>query len=93
MISFLDKVGIIHQTTCSGTPKKNGVTKRKNKHLLEIAQAILLTMNVPRTFWFKAIQIVVYLMNRMSSHSLAFKLSLEVLSPTTPLFSSSSKDF
>lgn len=33
--SYWNQHGIIHQTTCPGTPKQNGVAKRKNRHLYE----------------------------------------------------------
>ncbi|RVW96559.1 Retrovirus-related Pol polyprotein from transposon TNT 1-94 [Vitis vinifera] len=33
---YLEGHDIIHQTTCSNTPQKNGVAERKNRHLLEI---------------------------------------------------------
>lgn len=48
--SFFDESSIIHQTTCLGSPEKNGVAKHKNKHFLEIARVIMFTMNVPKTF-------------------------------------------
>ncbi|RVW75761.1 hypothetical protein CK203_059877 [Vitis vinifera] len=32
---YLEGHGIIHQTTCSIHPSKNGVAERKNRHLLE----------------------------------------------------------
>ena len=38
--------GIIHQTTCPGTPPQNGVTERKNRHLLEVARSLMFQMNV-----------------------------------------------
>lgn len=34
--SSLTQSSILHQTTCLGTPKQNGVVERKNRHLLEI---------------------------------------------------------
>lgn len=39
--SIFYESGIIHQTTCLGTPKKNRVVERKNRHLLEIVRAII----------------------------------------------------
>ena len=32
---------ILHQTSCTDTPQQNGVTKRKNRHLLDIARYLL----------------------------------------------------
>ena len=39
--SFMLQHGILHQTSCVDTPSQNGVAKRKNRHLLETAQALL----------------------------------------------------
>ena len=39
--SFMLQNDILHQTSCVNTPSQNGVAKRKNKHLLETAQALL----------------------------------------------------
>ena len=44
---FLLEKGILHQSTCRDTPQQNGITERKNKHLLEIGRALMLHMNVP----------------------------------------------
>ena len=49
--SFLKEKGIHHQSTCVNTPQQNGISERKNKHLLEVARAIMFSMNVPRYFW------------------------------------------
>lgn len=83
--SFFDEFGFVHQTTCSSTPKQNSIAKRKNRHI-EIACAIMFTMNVPKT-WSDAIQIVAYLINRMPTCVLSYKSPLEVFSPNTPSFS------
>lgn len=48
--SFLNMAGIVHQTTCLGILEQNGVAERKNKYLLEIARALMFTMNVLRSF-------------------------------------------
>ena len=34
---YLSSYGIIHQTTCPGTSEQNGLTERKNRHILDIA--------------------------------------------------------
>lgn len=53
----------------------------------------MFTMNVPRIFWFEAIQTAVYLMNMMPFRVLSFRSPHEVLPPTTPLFPCSLKTF
>ena len=46
--NFLKEKGIQHQSKCRDTPQQNGIAKRKNKYLLEVACAIMLYMNVPK---------------------------------------------
>jgi Integrase core domain/GAG-pre-integrase domain len=40
-LEFFKQKGILHQTTCVNTPQQNGISERKNKHLLEVTRAIL----------------------------------------------------
>ena len=40
-VVFSKEKGIHHQSTCVNTPQQNGIVERKNKHLLEVARAIL----------------------------------------------------
>ena len=42
--SFMLQNGILHQTSYVDTPSQNGVAKRKNRHLLETARALLFQM-------------------------------------------------
>jgi len=34
--NFFRENGIIHETTCVGTPQQNGIAERKKRHLLEM---------------------------------------------------------
>lgn len=47
-IAYLASNGIIHQSSCPYTPQQNGVTEYKNRHLLEVAKALMFTMHVPQ---------------------------------------------
>ena len=65
--SFMLQHEILHQTSCVDTPSKNGVAERKNRHLLEIARALLFQMHVPKHFWVDAVSTACFLINRMPS--------------------------
>ena len=76
---FFKNKGILHQTTCINTPEQNGVSERKNRHLLEMTRALLFQMNVPRQYWSDAILTATYLINRLPSVRLKNKSPLEIL--------------
>ena len=65
---------------------KMGLAKRKNRHLLEIARALLLQMHVPKHFWADVVSIACFLINRMSSLVLNWSTSCRKLFPNNPLF-------
>ena len=48
--NFFEENGILHQRSCVNTPKQNGISERKNHHLLEVARSLLFTTNVPKRF-------------------------------------------
>jgi hypothetical protein len=78
-LNFFKEKGIIHQTSCVYTPQQNGVSERKNRHLLEITRAILFQNNMPNIFWSDAILTATYLINRLPSVKLNFKSPQEIL--------------
>ena len=65
--------GILHKTTCVDTPQQNGVAERKNKQILEITRASLISANMKPHWWEEAITIVVYLLNRVLTSVLNFQ--------------------
>ena len=75
--SFFLKIGIVHQSSCNNTPQQNRLAERKNKHLLEVAQALLFTTKVPKYLWGEAILPTTYLINRMPSKVLNFETPLK----------------
>lgn len=70
--SFFQQHGIIHQTSYVDTPQKNGFVERKNKHLLEVTQSLMLATNVPNQFLGYAFLTAIYLINRIPSWILNF---------------------
>ncbi|CAM8896855.1 unnamed protein product [Rhodiola kirilowii] len=90
---FMQKHGIIHQTSCVDTPSQNGVAERKNRHLLETARALLFEMQVPKKFWVDAVSTACFLINRMSSTVLSGESPLCSLCPSSSLFPIAPKIF
>ena len=48
--NYLNDCGVRHQFTCRYTTQQNGVAERKNRHIVEIARAMLNEMNLPLHF-------------------------------------------
>jgi len=57
--------GIIHQTSCMGTPQQNGVVQRKHQDLLQVTRAPMFQSNFPKQYWEEALLTVIYLINRI----------------------------
>ena len=76
--AYLLEHGIIHQTS-PDTPSQNGVAKRKNRHLLEVARSMMFQMDVPKYLWSEAVLTAAYLINRMSSRILGMASPAEML--------------
>ena len=70
--TFLQEKGVFHQSSCPDTPEQNGLAERKNKHLLEVARAMMFYMNLPKYLWGDAILTASYLINRMPSKVLQY---------------------
>ena len=77
---FLQSKGIISQCSCTSTPQQNGVTKRKNHHLLDVVRTILLESSIPPHFWCEALSTSVHLIIHLPS------LTLNNVSPFFKLF-------
>ncbi|KAK0593418.1 hypothetical protein LWI29_036352 [Acer saccharum] len=88
---YLMDQGIVHQSSCVDTTQQNGVTERKNKHLLEVARSIMFTTNVPKHFWGEAVLTATYLINRMPSRVFKFQTPCQAILcsyPDTQIISS-----
>ncbi|MCO5563189.1 hypothetical protein L7F22_016826 [Adiantum nelumboides] len=67
---FLGKKGIKHQCTMPYTPQQNGVAKRKNGSLMEMARCMLKAKSLPHKLWMEAVACVAHVLNRCPTHAL-----------------------
>ena len=63
------------------TPQQNGIAKRKNRHLVEIARTLLLDANDPVHHWGDAVLTACFLINRMPSSFLDNKTPHSIIFP------------
>ena len=75
--TYLQENGIIYQSSCVDTPQQNGVIEQKNRHILEVARALMFTSHMPSQFWGDSILTATYLINRMPSQVLSFVTPLQ----------------
>ncbi|KAG7559386.1 Reverse transcriptase RNA-dependent DNA polymerase [Arabidopsis thaliana x Arabidopsis arenosa] len=82
--THLEKCGILHQTSCPYNPQQNGVAERKNRHLMEVARAMLFEKHMPKRFWGDAVLTSCYLINRIPPRILNDQSPFQVLNNQSP---------
>ncbi|KAA8515038.1 hypothetical protein F0562_018176 [Nyssa sinensis] len=83
---YFDEHGILHQTSCVGTPQQNGRVERKHRHIHSVARALRFQAHLPIEFWGECVLTAGYLINRTPSVRLNGKTSNEVLFGQVPSY-------
>jgi hypothetical protein len=81
---FLEDEGIKHEFSSPYTPQRNGVVKRKNRTLLDMARTMLDEYKTSNRFWAEAINTACYAINRLYLHRVLKKTSYELLTGKKP---------
>jgi transposase InsO family protein len=67
--NFTSDCGILHTFSPPETPKHNGYAEQANRTILDKARGLLLTSNLPKSYWAKAINMLVFISNLLATPS------------------------
>jgi len=79
-----DELGIKHQFSTKYKPQSNGLVKRKNRTLIDMARSMLNEYNVSHSFWAEAINTTCFYSNRLYCYSFLEKTPYEILNGRKP---------
>jgi len=72
--------GIQKQFTAEYTPQQNGVSKRRNRTIVEMAKTMMNEKGLPKYFWEEAVHTTVHILNRCPTKALKDKTPIEAWS-------------
>jgi hypothetical protein len=81
---FCSSQGVKRQLTTAYTPQQNGVSKRKNRTLLNMVRSMISAMEVPKSFWPEAVKWATYVMNRSPTFAVKDMTPEEACSGSKP---------
>ena len=70
--------------TAGYTPQQNGVSKRRNRTIVEMARTMMNEKGLPKYFWAEAVHTAVHILNRCPTKALKDKTPDEALSGIKP---------
>jgi hypothetical protein len=69
-LSFLRKEGIQAEPSTPYTPQQNGISERCNRTVMDPARSMLKHAGMPDSFWADAVEVAVYIKNRLPTRAL-----------------------
>ena len=57
LINYIQSLVVVHETIAPYSPSSNGLVERKNRTLINLTNAILVSSGAPKYFWGEAILI------------------------------------
>ena len=81
---WLSDEGIKHQYSAAYTPQQNGVAKRKNRTLMDMARSMMAEFKSSQNFWAEAILTACYYSNRLYLRKIINKTPYEILNGKKP---------
>uniref|UniRef100_A0A2N9JBE9 Integrase catalytic domain-containing protein n=1 Tax=Fagus sylvatica TaxID=28930 RepID=A0A2N9JBE9_FAGSY len=84
---FCETNGIRRPLTVPRSPQQNGVAKRKNRSILNMARSMLKSKKMPKELWAEAVDCAVYLSNRCPTRSVQGKTPQQAWSRKKPTIS------
>nr|GEW01672.1 hypothetical protein [Tanacetum cinerariifolium] len=84
MNDFSLQKGIKREFSNARTPQQNGVAKRRNRTLIEVAKIMLADAKLPVTFWAEAVNTAFYIQNRVLVNKSHNKTLYELFNGRSP---------
>nr|GEY37293.1 putative ribonuclease H-like domain-containing protein [Tanacetum cinerariifolium] len=85
MNEFCTKKGIKREFSNARTPQQNGVTKKRNRTLIEVARTMLADAKLHVTFWAEAVNNACYVQNRVLVNKSQNKTPYELFNSRIPV--------
>lgn len=86
---YCKDLGIVKQLTVPYNPAQNGVAKRKNRTVQEVARAMIISANLELNFWAEAVTTACYVQNQLPGKATLDKTPFEVVWSQTINYASS----
>ncbi|GKA46388.1 retrovirus-related pol polyprotein from transposon TNT 1-94 [Tanacetum coccineum] len=84
LTDYYESLGITHEKTVPRTPQQNGIVKRWNRTLVEVARTMLIFSKAPLFLWSETVATVCYTQNQSLIHTLHNKTPYELVHDKKP---------